>query len=144
MNSFVTGLINAASLRPDVKTEEIVANVDERTFEGDELPTAILCFESGRKVSLNQKRLRAMIAAFGPNDSNWEGKKVLLHRGTDSFQGRVVDAVALEPVIEPRAHRIDAPAERSRLRSIQRHEEPPPPSSAAAGAGEALDDDIPF
>jgi hypothetical protein len=64
-----------------------------------------------------------MAAAFGWNEQNWVGQQIIVYRGTAQYQGRIVPAVAIEPVVP---NRIGAQAPKPRLAAVNAMREPPP------------------
>jgi hypothetical protein len=148
--------ITAEKLEPGVRYEHTIIGVSDFTFPGDEKPTAILHLQTGEQLTLNQTRLRAIAAGFGWNDENWVGQMIIVYLGKAPFQGKIVDAAAVEPVVPDRiaAKPADKPAIENQPRrgSIDIRsgrgawdDVPPPPSSEAGdGPGEDDPDHIPF
>ena len=70
MTSYITAnFITADSLEENVRIEASIAGVREHNFGDDAKPDVkpTIDLDDGRRVQLNQTRLRVCIAAWGPN-----------------------------------------------------------------------------
>ena len=96
--------------------------------------------------TLNQTRLRAVAAGFGWNEDNWVGQTIIVYRGSAPFQGKIVDAVAVEAVVPNRLASEPKKAIEGGLKSVRRgaalNDDPPAPDPDDPGADP--DDQIPF
>jgi hypothetical protein len=140
-----TNYITGESLEPGVLYEDVVVRVEERLFDGDDEPTSILVFESGKKLPLNQTNLKALVAAFGPHPDNVIGKTITYFQKMVGFAGKDVPGVRIKCSV---AERIAPSQSKPRLSSApepdigsgpsrwDKHGEPPPPPE--------VDDKIPF
>jgi hypothetical protein len=113
-------------IEPGGFIEETIARRTERLFDGKTKPDPVIYFESGKGVVLNQTKLRDLIAAFGPNDANWIDQKVVIFRSTAPYQGKMVPAVGLKPVVSPQLAA-------ERRKAIAQSEPPAPPSASEYG-----------
>jgi hypothetical protein len=84
---------------PGVEYQETIVALKERLFDGDTEATAILCFESGRQLPLNQTNLKTLIRAYGPHPDNLIGQKIILYREMVPFGGRMVPGVRIHCVV---------------------------------------------
>lgn len=137
MTAYVTAnFISGDSLEPNVRIEANIAGVREHDF-GDEVKP-VVDLEDGRRIPLNQDRLKALIRGFGPNPNNWVGGTIIVSRGMTTYAGKPVPCVVVEPVVatriaaEPRQGRITVQSGKGAPSEIN-----PPPV-------ESIDDDIPF
>ena len=152
MTSYITGnFITGDSLEENVRIEASIAGVREHNFGDDAKPDVkpTIDLDDGRRVQLNQTRLRVCIAAWGPNPNNWAGKTVIISRGKTMYAGKPAACVVVEPVA---ATRIAAAGAKSALErrgsttiesgrhAAPREQAPPPTSEADYG----VDDPIPF
>ena len=65
MTAYITSnFITGESLEENVRIEATIVGVREHDFEGDVKPTVDL--DDGRRIPLNQDRLKALIGGFGP------------------------------------------------------------------------------
>ena len=93
---------------------------------------------------MNQTRLKAGIAAWGPNPDNWIGKSIIISQGDTTFSGKKVPCIKIEPVVADRIAMQGAT-----VTAISNRREPPKPSAPPLidnmpGGSDELDDDIPF
>jgi hypothetical protein len=163
LNSYLrSNFLNGASLAPDVKYQDVVDYVSDRLFEGDEEPTSILNFESGKKLALNQTNLKTIIAMYGPHPDNLIGKLITYRREMVPFGGKMVPGVRVAYVSPGEA--LGSPGDKPQIaaqpsnvtpivKRWERHDGPPsaPPPESEQGdgpgerfAGQRFDDDIPF
>ena len=72
--------------------------MESRTFEerGKNVTRPIIRLEDQRGVVLNQTRLKAMIAAYGPNSNNWLDQPIRVRRGETLYAGKRVATVEVE------------------------------------------------
>jgi hypothetical protein len=110
--------ITAAMLEPGVEYEHTIVEVYDYVFEGDTVPTAIVRFESGEQLSLNQTNLRTIGAGFGWNDANWLGQKIIVYRDENvPYQGKLVPGVRVR--VPPAPDRIGFEARRAIGSNVQ-------------------------
>jgi hypothetical protein len=157
MTAYITSnFITGDSLEEDVRIEATIVGVREHDFGGDVKPTVDL--DDGRRIPLNQTRLKALIGGFGPNPANWIGKTIILSRGTTTYAGKPEACVVVEPVVPTRIAAGPKPAiaaqpVRKGLATIEgglsagnespREQAPPVQSEADHGRFDR-DDEIPF
>jgi hypothetical protein len=152
MTSYITSnFITGDSLEENVRIEASIASVREHNFGDDAKPDvkAAIDLDDGRRVQLNQTRLRVCIAAWGPNPNNWVGKTVIISRGKTMYAGKPTACVVVEPVVATRIAAAEAKSalERRGSATIEsgkhaapREQAPPPKSEADYG----VDEPIPF
>jgi hypothetical protein len=110
--------INAAMLEPGVEYEYTIVEVYDYLFDGDTVPTAVVRFESGEQLSLNQTNLRAIGAGFGWNDANWLGQTVIVYRDENvPYQGKLVPGVRVR--VPPAPDRIGFEARKAIGSNVQ-------------------------
>ena len=105
MNTFYTSNYYVAEeMEEGVLIEAIVEEVGPKDFDeqGEIVSKAVVRFDTGKAAVLNQTRLRAMIAGFGPHSENWIGRKIIISKGMTHYSGRPVPCVVLEPIVRPR------------------------------------------
>jgi hypothetical protein len=158
MTSYITSnFITGDSLEENVRIEATIVGVREHEFKsGDLKPTVDL--DDGRRIPLNQTRLKALIGGFGPNPANWIGKTIIVRRGSATFAGKSEASVVVEPVVPTRIAADPKPAiaaqpVRKGLATIKgglsggsealRKQAPPVQSEADHGRFDP-DDEIPF
>jgi hypothetical protein len=107
-----SNFFRAEDLEPGVLIETEIVAVTMRDFRDEEPKPVVYTDYQGKGLVLNITRARALYAAFGPNDANWIGKRIIIGLGETVFEGRKVGAVVVEPVV---ADRIAAPAQRAAL-----------------------------
>jgi hypothetical protein len=157
MTAYITSnFITGDSLEENVRIEATIVGVREHDFGGEVKPTVDL--DDGRRIPLNQTRLKALIGGFGPNPANWIGKTIILSRGTTTYAGKREACVVVEPVIPTRIAADPKPTvaaqpvwkglttiESSLSPSVDSpREQAPPVQSEADYDGFDPDDDIPF
>jgi hypothetical protein len=149
LTDFLTSnLINAAGLDPNVKIEAAIVSVRPREFEDGTTKPVIYTDHLGQGLVLNQTRLKAGIAAWGPNPDNWIGKIIIISQGMTTYAGKETPCVVMEPVV---ANRLKAGAPRvaitsGRAASIKAVENAPPRDcydGPSDGGGDTTED-IPF
>jgi hypothetical protein len=135
-----SNLFNAVGIAPDVRIETKIVSIRERDFEDGTTKPVVYTDYLGKGIVLNQTRLKAGIAAWGPNPDNWIGKSIIISRGPTIFKGEPTWAVVMEPVV---ADKIAAHG--ATVTAISNRREPSEPSLAPTPPepGE-IDDDIPF
>lgn len=162
MSDFInSNYIKGGDLEPNVLIEAVIADVKRKEFQanGETETKAVVAFEDGRQVTLNQTRLKALIGAWGQNSDNWTGKTVIISRGLAPFKGDIVPSVKLDPVVAPRigttpernasslppppAQIIGSIDMRSGRDTCDEPPPSPPPPSFYDGPGDP-DDEIPF
>jgi hypothetical protein len=141
MTAYITSnFITGESLEVNVRIEATIAGVREHDFGADVKPVVDL--EDGRRIPLNQDRLRALIGGFGPNPNNWIGRTIVVSRGMTTYAGKPVPCVVVEPVVatrivaDPLQRRIAIEGDKSAPAESLSEINPPPI--------EFIDDDIPF
>jgi hypothetical protein len=157
MTSYITSnFITGDSLEENVCVEATIVGVREHDFDGDLKPTVDL--DDGRRIQLNQGRLKALIGGFGPNPANWIGRPIVVSRGTTTYGGKRVACVVVEPVVPTRIAADPKPAiaaqpvrkgsatiEPSLSAPVESlREQAPPVQSEADYGGFDRDDHIPF
>jgi hypothetical protein len=158
MTAYITSnFITGDSLEKNVRVEATIVGVREHEFKIDDVkPTVDL--DDGRRVALNQTRLKSLIGGFGPNPANWIGKKIIVSRGSATFGGNPKACVVVEPVVPRRIVAGPKPAIAAQpvpkgLATIEGglsadsespREQAPPVQSEADYGGCDPDDDIPF
>ena len=159
MTSYITSnFITGDSLEENVRIEATIVGVREHEFKsGDVKPTVDL--DDGRRIPLNQTRLKALIGGFGPNPANWIGKTIIVQQGARRrIAGKPVACVVVEPVVPTRIAADPKPAiaaqpVRKGLTTIEGslsarvespREQAPPVQSEADYGGFDRDDEIPF
>ena len=87
MTAYITSnFITGDSLKENIRIEATIVGVREHEFKsGDVKPTVDL--DDGRRIPLNQTRLKALIAGFGPNPANWVGKTIIVQGGRRRSRG---------------------------------------------------------
>ena len=109
MTSYITSnFITGEGLEENVRVEATIVGVREHDFGGDVKPTVDL--DDGRRISLNQTRLKALIGGFGPNPANWIGKAIIVSRGMTTYAGKPEACVVVEPVVSTRISADPKPA----------------------------------
>ena len=109
MTAYITSnFITGESLEENVRIEATIVGVREHDFEGDVKPTVDL--DDGRRIQLNQERLKALIGGFGPNPANWIGRPIVVSRGTTTYGGKRVACVVVKPVVPTRIGADPKPA----------------------------------
>jgi hypothetical protein len=158
MTAYITSnFITGDSLEENVRIEATIVGVREHEFKiGDVKPTVDL--DDGRRVPLNQTRLKALISGFGPNPANWIGKTIIVRRGSATFAGKPEACVVVEPVVprriaaDPKPTIAAQPVQKA-LATIEGGLRPgngsprnhaPPVQSETEYSGFDRDDDIPF
>ena len=157
MTSYITSnFITGDSLEENVRIEATIVGVREHEFKDGLKPTVDL--DDGRRVPLNQTRLKALISGFGPNPANWIGKTIMISRAMTTYAGKPEACVVVEPVVPTRISAEAKPAiaaqpvrkgsttiEPSLSPSVvSPREQAPPVQSDADYGGFDPDDDIPF
>jgi hypothetical protein len=153
MNAYITSnFITGESLEENVRIEATIVGVREHEFKGGDVkPTVDL--DDGRRITLNQTRLKALIGRFGPNPANWIGKTIIARRGSATFAGKSEACVVVEPVIPTRITAKAKPAITAQPALIGKsvkgmgdppREQAPPVQSEADYRGFDRDEDIPF
>ena len=124
MNRFLTGLLNAEHLQPNVKIEVTIKEVVDREFEDGAASKSVVYFpRSGlRPCVLNQTRLIECMHGLGSEQRKLIGQKLTVSRGKTKFNNKTVDCVAFEAVTATRI--------------------PPPPANDRGP--DVIDDDVPF
>jgi hypothetical protein len=145
--------INADFLNGGLIIEATIVSAGPHTFEqsGDVALTIRLDYE-GKGLVLNQTRLKAMIAAFGPNTDNWVGKQIRLSQGDTVYGGQPDKCVVLEPILpnripaKPAAAPLAKPTVVARDGKAAANERRAPAPAAYDGPddGSDIDDDIPY
>jgi hypothetical protein len=108
---FITSnYLRAEDIAPDVLIEANIVSARAHEFEGGETKLVLYVDYQSKGVVLNQTRLKATIAAFGPNPDNWIGRTIIIRRGVTMFAGKDVPGIVIEPV---RAERIASAAPRA-------------------------------
>jgi hypothetical protein len=158
MTAYITSnFITGDSLEENVRIEATIVGVREHEFKSGDVKPAV-DLDDGRRVPLNQTRLKALIGGFGPNPANWIGKAIIVSRGSATFAGKPEACVVVEPVVATRIAAdqklaIVAQPVRKGLANIEGglsagsaspHEQVPPAQSEADYGGFDRDDDIPF
>jgi len=87
----------------DVKAKSIVAVIShlaqEKIGQGqDQQEKHILYFENSKSLVLNRTNWDALEEAFGDSD-DWAGHKVKLYAARTQYQGKMVDAVRVQPIV---------------------------------------------
>jgi hypothetical protein len=136
-----SNLFNAKGIEPGVRIEATIVSIRDREFEGGETKPVIYTDYLGKGLVLNQTRLKAGIAAWGPNPDNWIGKSIVISLGETTYAGEATGCVVMEPVV---ANRIATHS--ATVTAINNRREPPKPSVAPTidNVSGELDDDIPF
>ncbi len=157
MTAYITSnFITGDSLEENIRIEATIVGVREHEFKsGDVKPTVDL--DDGRRIPLNQTRLKALIAGFGPNPANWVGKTIIVRRGSETFAGKPEASVVVEPAVPTRIMADPKPAiaaqqVRKGLATIEGGLSPPvqslreqaPPVQSEADYGFDRNEDIPF
>ena len=152
MTAYITSnFITGESLEENVRIEATIVGVREHDFEGDVKPTVDL--DDGRRIQLNQERLKALIGGFGPNPANWIGRPIVVSRGTTTYGGKRVACVVVKPVVPTRIGADPKPAiAAQRMRkgsttiesSLSAPVESPPEQAPAPDCYDGPDDEIPF
>jgi hypothetical protein len=110
MTDYLTSnLLKAADIEPNVRIEAIIVSIRDRDFEDGTTKPVIYTDYLGKGVVLNQTRLKAGVAAFGPHPDNWVGKSIVLSRGPTTYKGEPTWAVVMEPVVANRIAASGAP-----------------------------------
>jgi hypothetical protein len=131
----------AEDMDSNLRIETAFVSLREREFTDGEKLVGYTDYEGGKGVVFNQTRLKACIAAWGPNCDNWIGKPLIIRRGETMYKGEPTSAVVVEPVVADRiATQPRAPIS---VTSGRRMPPTPPEPPIDNGRGQ-LDDDIPF
>ena len=140
MNDFLHGFLKAEDIEPNVKLEDVVADVKTVDFEekGETISKPVISLGSGAQIVLNQTRLRSMIRGFGPNSDNWCDKTILISRGTTTYSGKDVPCIRIEPVVPAQ---IAAPPPKGRGKMTITSGKAKAPATETAPP---IDDIIPF
>ena len=157
MTAYITSnFITGDSLGENVRIEATIVGVREHDFDGDVRPTVDL--DDGRRIPLNQTRLKALIGGFGPNPANWIEQTIIVSRGKTIFSGKEKACVVVEPVVPMRIAADQKPAIAAQpvrkglgtiegglsAGSVSPREHAPPVQSEADYGGFDRDDDIPL
>ena len=157
MTAYITSnFITGDSLGENVRIEATIVGVREHNFDGDVRPTVDL--DDGRRIPLNQTRLKALIGGFGPNPANWIEQTIIVIPRQDDVRGKEKACVVVEPVVPMRIAADQKPAiaaqpVRKGLGTIEgglsagtcrRASTRCPVQSEADYGGVDRDDDIPF
>src|SRR5262249_60731588 len=86
----------------DVKTKPIVAVISRLSQEmvgqgQDQREKPVLHFERGKSLVLNRVNFDSIEEAFGDSDQ-WPGHKIKLYAARTTYQGKMVDAVRVQPI----------------------------------------------
>ena len=152
MTSYITSnFITGEGLEENVRIEATIVGVREHDFEGDVKPTVDL--DDGRRIQLNQERLKALIGGFGPNPANWIGRPIVVSRGTTTYGGKRVACVVVKPVVPTRIGADPKPAIAAQPvrkgsttieSSLSAPVESPPEQAPPPDCYDGPDDEIPF
>jgi hypothetical protein len=152
MTAYITSnFITGESLEENVRIEATIVGVREHDFEGDVKPTVDL--DDGRRIQLNQERLKALIGGFGPNPANWIGRPIVVSRGTTTYGGKRVACVVVKPVVPTRIGADPKPAIAAQPvrkgsttieSSLSAPVESPPEQAPPPDCYDGPDDEIPF
>jgi hypothetical protein len=87
----------------DVKAKSIVAVIShvaqETVGQGqDQQEKHVLHFEIGKPLVLNRTNWDALEEGFDDSD-NWAGQKIKLYAARTQYQGKMVDAVRVQPIV---------------------------------------------
>jgi hypothetical protein len=138
-----SNFFRAEDLDPNVRIETTIVSTRPRDFEdGETKLVAYTDYQGGKGIVFNQTRLKACIAAWGPNLDNWVGKPLIVKRGATMFKGDPTWAVVVEPVV---AERIAAEPRRPRPAITSGGRPPTPPEPPPINcAPDGSDEDMPF
>ena len=86
----------------DVKSKAIIAVIShvaqEKVGQGqDQKDKLVLHFENEKSLVLNRTNWTSLEDAFGDSD-DWGGHKVKLYAARTQYQGKMVDAVRVQPI----------------------------------------------
>jgi len=86
----------------DVKAKSIVAVIShvaqEKVGQGqDQKDKLVLHFENEKSLVLNRTNWETLEDAFGDSDE-WAGHKIKLYAARTQYQGKMVDAVRVQPI----------------------------------------------
>jgi hypothetical protein len=140
MTSYITSnFINGDRLEDNVRVEATIVGVREHEFKGGDVkPTVDL--DDGRRITLNQTRLKALIGGFGPHPANWIGKTIIVSKGKTVYAGKPETCVVVEPAIPARIAGAAKPA----IAAQPARDPAPPVQSETDYAGFDPEDAIPF
>jgi hypothetical protein len=79
----------------DVRARPIQATIVKVT-EGETYGKPVLLLDTGQQFSVNATNCKALIAAFGENDTDWVGKPIELFAGFTKYQGAEKDSVLVK------------------------------------------------
>jgi hypothetical protein len=114
-----------------IKVDDVRAGplaVQIKTVKQGKFDRPEVVFESGETFSLNVNNTKILTRAYGPDSTDWHGKKVTLELGKVEYQGALQDSVVVKPVSPPLAADERAKAT----------------TKMAAAAKADMDDSIPF
>jgi hypothetical protein len=144
MTDYLTSnYLKAADLKPGVLIEAKIVSVRPVDFEDGTTKPVIYTDYMGKGIVLNQTRLKALIAAWGPNPDNLIGKTIIISQGRTMYAGEEVDAVVIKPVVADRiaTHGATVAAIGNRREPLKQSVAPPI-DRVPDGLG-PIDDDIP-
>jgi hypothetical protein len=160
MTAYITSnFITGESLEENVRIEATIVDVREHNFGDDVKPDVkpTIDLDDGRRIPLNQTRLRALIGAFGPNPANLIGRKIVVSRGEATYGKKDVPCVVVTPVIPTRIAAEAKPAiaaqpvrkgstsiESGLSAPVESPREQAPPVQSEADYGGFDREDIPF
>lgn len=100
-NVFESKYLKASDLNGK-KIKLTVSDVSTDTFEnnGKQETKLILSFAGKKKgMVLNKTNAMSLAGAWGPETDGWEGKECAVFPAKVPFQGQMVDALRIEPVL---------------------------------------------
>lgn len=120
----------------DLQGRFISATISHVTMEkmGDDMKPVLWFVGKQKGLTINKTKKSILVDAFGPETTAWSGKGVSLRPVKTTFQGRLVDAIELQPAVQQHAPAQPQPVYQ------------PPAQQAPAQQAEPafIDDDVPF
>lgn len=117
----------------DLQGRFISATISHVTMEkmGDDMKPVLWFVGKQKGLTINKTKKTILVDAFGPETTAWAGKQVSLRPVKTTFQGKLVDAIDLQPAVQQ--HAPQAPVYQA-----------PPVQQQAPQEPAFIDDDVPF
>src|SRR6516225_7287731 len=94
----------------DVKAKPIIATISHLAQEAvgqgqDQKQKPVLYLENGKPLVLNRTNFEGLEEAFGDSD-DWSGQKIKLYAARTLYQGKSVDAVRIQAIVQSLRRRM--------------------------------------
>lgn len=139
--------VKAAPIVADIVNTKISEFTDAKTKKTEQKLTLVLIVKGEEKqLTINNSIIKALIAAFGDDDDNWKGRRIVIyHDPSVLFGGKAVGGVRVKvPGVKTEADKAREAAEAAVARALEAESAPASATPAPAPSREPGDDDIPF